>query len=171
MNDAKIAQIAEALKEFEPGFLPYPIFEQVARIVALPIIEFVPMRKLGNATQVLLIKRPAEDPLFPNMEHTPGTVIRATDLESGVHNNWPAFERILHDELLDTKSGKPQYAGSMFHASKRGAEQAQIYWIEILEEPKVGTFYDLDSLPEGLMESQLKFIKLAAQSFVSHQTN
>jgi hypothetical protein len=167
INDDEAQAIANSLRQFEPGFLPYPIFEQIARIVALPIIEFVPLRTRNGKSQVLLIRRPNNDPIFPNMQHTPGTVIRATDLESGNHNNWPAFERILHDELLDTKVGEPHYAGSMFHASKRGAEQAQIYWIEVLEEPKVGEFFDVVSLPDGLMESQLKFIKLAASSYES----
>ena len=168
IDDTTNQQIADGLKEFKPGFLPYPIFEQVARLVALPIIEFVPLRELGGRIQILLIRRPDNDPIFPAMEHTPGTVIRATDLESGNHNNWPAFDRILHDELLDTNVGQPHYAGSMFHASKRGAEQAQIYWIEVLGEPKVGRFYDNDDLPYGLMESQTKFIKLAVQSFTNH---
>lgn len=165
IDDPSIQAIADGLKAFEPGFLPYPIFEQIARLVTLPIIEFVPLRHGNSGIEVLLIRRSSDDPIFPNLEHTPGTVIRATDLEARDHKNWPAFQRILEDELLQTKVGSPHYVGSMFHSSKRGTEQAQIYWLEILEEPKVGTFYPLDELPANLMDSQLKFIKLAAENF------
>jgi hypothetical protein len=167
LSDEQIQQTAELLKAFEPGFLPYPVFEQIARLVALPIVEFVPLRKTGEKVEVLLIQRPADDPIFPSMQHTPGTVILATDANEGLQDSWAAFKRILKDELKDTQVSGPHYIGSMFHHSKRGAEQAQIYWVEVLGEPQVGTFYPVDDLPEGLIESQRKFIELAAKSFAT----
>ncbi|MDB5168829.1 MAG: hypothetical protein JWO41_185 [Candidatus Saccharibacteria bacterium] len=171
MDDQDIQNLADQLKQFEPGFLPYPIFEQVARIVALPIVEFVPLRRQGDSIQVLLIRRPANDPIFPGMEHTPGTVIRATDASDGQQDSWAAFDRILKDELQGTSTGDPHYVGSMFHHSKRGAEQAQIYWVEVSGESAVGTFYDIEQLPTELMESQRKFIALAAQDFAKRRSD
>jgi hypothetical protein len=172
MNDTEIAQTAELLKKLPPGYVPYPIFEQIARIAALPIVEFIPLRAMPDgAVQVLLIERPANDPLFAGLLHTPGTVVRATDAHTGEQDDWPAFKRIMHDELLDTEVGPPYYVGSIFHASKRGAEQAQLYWIEVLSEPRVGTFYDVAALPKDLMESQVAFIKQAADNFVQCKSN
>lgn len=171
MNEADIQKTAELLSSFEPGFLPYPIFEQIARLVALPIVEFVPLHlNEAGKCEVLLIARPDDDTLWPGLLHTPGTVVRATDLNKGQQDDWQAFKRIVHDELLDSEVGTPHYVGSIFHESKRGAEQAQLYWIEITGEPKVGNFYPVDDLPEGLMESQLSFIKLAAENFQKHQS-
>lgn len=172
MNNQDIQRTADLLKSFEPGFLPYPIFEQIARLVALPIVEFVPLRVTQDGKcEVLLIARPEDDPFWPGMLHTPGTVVRATDIHKGEQDDWQAFSRIIKDELQDTEVGQPHYVGSMFHSSKRGAEQAQLYWIEVTGQPKAGTFYSLDALPDGLMESQLSFVKLAAENFQNQRAN
>lgn len=164
MNHKDIKVLTDLLSKLEPGFLPYPIFEQVARLVALPIVEFIPLRFKDQAVEVLLIKRDADDQYWPNMLHTPGTVIRATDLSED-EDNYPAFKRIIHDELKDTKVGPPHYVGSILHTSKRGVEQAQLYWIELLEEPKVGSIFKASELPEQLIDSQTKFIKEAVRNF------
>lgn len=164
MSDENIEQTAALLKEFEPGFLPYPIFEQVARLVALPIVEFIPLRQHNGATEVLLIARPGDDALWPGMLHTPGTVVRATDINKS-SDMWEPLRRILHDELFDTECGPHHFVGSQLHASKRGAEQAQIYWIEVIGEPKIGDFFPISKLPTDLMDSQRAFITQSVQYF------
>ena len=171
MKDEDITKTAELLKQLKPGFLPYPIFEQVARLVALPIVEFVPLRKGENGIEVLLIARPDDDPLWPGLLHTPGTVIRATDLNEGRQENWPAFDRILNDELKGTTVGSPHYVGSILHQSKRGAEQAQLYWVEVVGMPIEGKFYEASNLPQGLIISQSIFIKACIDNFESYICN
>jgi hypothetical protein len=172
MNVADIDETARLLSKLEPGFLPYQIFEQVARIVALPIIEIIPLRLSEKGeVEVLLIERPADDSLWPHALHTPGTVIRATDLHREGEGNWHAFQRIIDDELRGTEVGPPQYVGSMFHASKRGAEQAQLYWVEVRGESKVGKFYPAGNLPEQLIESQKDFIEQAADNYQKLRTS
>jgi hypothetical protein len=167
MADQDDQTVADLLKTYQPGFLPYPVFEQIARLVALPIIEFIPLRMRDGEVEVLLIARPEDDPLWPGLLHTPGTVIRATDLHDG-QDNWPAFKRIVDDELQHTEIGNPHYVGSIFHQSKRGAEQAQLYWVEVRGEPHVGTFYPADKLPDDLIESQKTFINEAVRHFRQH---
>jgi hypothetical protein len=165
MSDEEINQAAALLAKFQPGFLPYPVFEQVARIVALPIIEFIPLRGNDDKVEVLLIERPSDDPLWPGALHTPGTVIRATDLHSDGQENWPAFDRILKEELKGTPVGPPHYVGSIFHESKRGAEQAQLYWVEVTGVPLAGKFYQVDNLPANFIESQHAFVRAAVDNF------
>jgi len=165
MNDEQIRQTAALLKQLEPGFLPYPIFEQIARLVTLPIIEFIPLRFHDGQVEVLLIERPADDPFWPGLLHTPGTVIRATDLHRPEADNDVAFQRILHDELKDTAIGQPHYVGSLFHQSKRGTEQAQLYWVEVTGEPQIGKFYRVAELPASLIDSQVTFINAAALNY------
>lgn len=164
MDVGKIKQTADLLKQLSPGFLPYPIFAEIARIVTLPIIEFIPLRKRGGVIEVLLLERPQNDPLWPGAKHTPGTVIRATDLgPSGA--KWAAFERILNEELKGTAVSEPYFVGSILHESKRGTEQAQLYWVEVLAKPKVGDFYPVSSLPPEFIESQRSFLLAALRSF------
>lgn len=164
MDTGKQKQLIKLLKELEPGFLPFGVFLEIARLAALSIIEFVPLRIKDGRIEVLLLARNSNDPIWPGELHTPGTVIRSTDAEEKM---FEAFDRILKDELGGTKASEPHYVGSMLHKSKRGTEQAQIYWIEVLEEPKVGTFYPVDDLPKNIMESQKKFIAQAVKSFQS----
>lgn len=158
-------QIATLLKGYEPGFLPYPVFEQIARLVALPIVEFIPFRQQAGQIEVLLIARPEDDALWPGLLHTPGTVVRATDIQSESGQIWTPFKRILHDELLDTEVGTPHFVGSQLHTSKRGVEQAQLYWVEVKSDPLVGKFYPVTLLPSTLIESQILFINLAVTSY------
>lgn len=169
MNDQEITQTVSLLKKLQPGFLPYPIFEQVARLVVLPIIEFIPLRKYKNNIEVLLIARPKDDPFWPGLLHTPGTVIRATDLPNNPQTNWPAFDRIIKEELSNTKISQPYYVGSVFHKSKRGIEQAQLYWINVLGDSNVGKFYSVDKLPKNLIESQYTFINEAVRHFKKYK--
>jgi hypothetical protein len=94
--------------------------------------------------------------------------LRATDLSLSRNDTYQsAFKRIYNDELHDTKVGSPHFVGSIFHASKRGTEQAQLYWVEVLEQPLAGTFYDVSQLPDMLIESQRKFIYEAANHFTN----
>ena len=166
MTEDEIQQTANLLKKFEPGFLPYPVFEQIMRIMAMPIVEFIPLRKVADHIEVLLLARPDDDPFWPGMLHTPGTVVRATDFNGDAKDAvWPAFSRILHDELQNTQLGTPLFVGSILHKSKRGVEQAQLYAVEVQGEPQVGTFYSVDNLPTSLIDSQLKFIAEAARLF------
>jgi hypothetical protein len=169
LSAKEVRAISALLTRLDPGYVPYPIFEQLARIMALPIVEFIPLR-LGpeNKVEVLLIERPPEDTLFRDMLHTPGTVIRATDVVSKGGKNWSAFERILQDELQGVEVSDLHYVGSIFHASKRGAEQAQLYWLEVVGTPKVGQFYPVDNLPPNLIESQRDFIYQSAKSFQTY---
>lgn len=96
------------------------------------------------------------------MLHTPGTVIRPTDTEGNIYL---AFERILKDELKGTETSDPHYVGSNLHKSKRGMEQAQIYWVEVIGEPRAGEFFNTDNLPPTIMDSQVAFIRQAVQNY------
>lgn len=169
LTSEEIDQLTGLLKKLEPGFQPFPIFEQIARLVVLPIIEFVPLRVNNSGGVEILLTEP-DDRLFSGILHTPGTVIRATDMDSEGLKNWGAFNRILHDELLDTLVGDPHYVGSIFHASKRGPEQAQVYWVKVVGNNKIGEFYPVDNLPANVMESQVSFIKMAADNFIRVET-
>ncbi|MGI9027314.1 MAG: NUDIX domain-containing protein, partial [Candidatus Saccharimonadales bacterium] len=151
-----IQDTADKLSQLEPGFLPLPIFLQITRLAVTSIVEVVPLRKNGDAVEVLLLKRPADDPHWPNQLHTPGTVLRPTDRE---HNYSDAFKRILNDELGITTPQEPTFVTTVFHRVNRGTELALVFYLEIPGETASGDFYDSDKLPSGVVETQLEFIK------------
>ena len=163
LSEDEIKTLTGLLSKLEPGFLPFDVFVEIARLVVLSIIEFVPLRlNEKGEIEILLLSRGPDDPIWPNELHVPGTVIRPTDTEDKIYL---AFERILKEELQDTKTSNLHYVGSNLHPSKRGMEQAQIFWVEVLDEPTTGHFYATEQLPDNLMESQRKFIQEAIASF------
>lgn len=165
-DSINVLDIVNMLKKVQPGFLPYPLFLEVARIVALPILEVVPMRMRRGRVEVLFLKRAADDDIWPNVMHTPGTVIRSTDVNDGAID--AAFCRIFDDELAGTIVSEPVFVCLDARVSLRGAEQAQVYWVEVLDEQKTGVFYPLDALPT-LVETQGKFIAAAAAAFTEYK--
>jgi hypothetical protein len=161
LNTDEEQTLVQLLSRLSPGLLPYDIFTQVARLVALSIVEVVPLRYFKGRIQVLMIPRDASDQFWSNQLHTPGTVVRPTDtseLES-------VFTRIFTDELQGTPVGQPHFIGNRFRKSARGTEQAQIYWVEVQGEPVVGEFYDYDNLPDGRVRVQQEFIDVCVASF------
>jgi hypothetical protein len=164
-NEQKINQITSLLEEMSPGFYPGPIFQQFSRLTVNPIVEVVPVRKRQNSgVEILLLERDADDPIFPGQLHTPGTVVRPDD-SSGSFDD--ALRRILDDELQGIKTTIPAFVRNIFHHSGRGMEASQIFWVELAEAPKGAHFYAADSLPERLMRSQLDFIPLAIEHYLS----
>ena len=162
----KIHELVNLLKDIKPGFLPRPLFVEVARIIALPILEVVPIRLRNGSAEVLFLKRAIDDAFWPSAMHTPGTVIRATDIIDGSIES--AFSRIINDELAGTQVTAPSFVCLDARTSLRGAEQAQVYWVEVLGEPKAGVFFPVGSLPT-LVETQAKFIDKAVYEFLEHK--
>lgn len=163
MTDDDIIKTAALLKLLKPGRLPYPIFEQIARLVALPILELIPYRRTNTGNlEILLLERPADDPFWPNLFHTPGTVIRATDLNKQANGVQLAFSRLVRDELLNTNLGPPKFVASLLHESKRGVEQAQVYCAELLDDPKTGHIFAINNLPKAIVAHQNNFINKVA---------
>lgn len=163
ITDEEIATAKNMLTKLEPGFLPFDIFMEVSRLVTLSIVEIVPLRKREGIIEVLLTKRDADDPFWPNMLHTPGVVVRPTDEEGSYVS---AFRRILDDELaLVGLNGTPQYVQSTLHKSRRCMEDAKIFYVEVTGQPMTGTFYDAMNLPETIIDSQIDFIQAAVHRF------
>lgn len=159
LSEEEIQKVAETLKKLDPGFLPFDIFQEVARLTPTPIMEIVPLRRSEGRTEVLLLRREQDDPVWPNALHTPGTAVRATDTEE------VALDRILVDELESTASTQPRFVDNVMHHSGRGMEAAQVYYVETQDVPEGGAFYDVNNLPPELVQTQLDFIPQAIQQY------
>lgn len=163
LSAEEIETLTELLSKLKPGFLPFSVFHAITRLVATPIIEVVPLRRtVDNQVEILLLKRDEKDPVWPNKLHVPGTVVRASDSTGDFSE---AFERILSNELNGLTFGPPTFVKGIIHNSGRGMEVSQVYWVEVLNQPEVGQFYNTQELPAKLVESQMDFIPAAIEHF------
>jgi hypothetical protein len=164
LNDEEIQKTKELLSRLTPGQLPPEIFLEFARLIVTPVLEVVPLRSnQSGQIEVLLIMRDDSDPIWGGKLHTPGTIIRASD--QAASDQGDAFNRILEGELESVATGYPVYVTSILHKVKRGTEQALVYWVELIGEPTVGQFFDVNQLPDSLVDTQVEFIKEAVVSF------
>lgn len=160
----QIHAIVDGLSTLEPGVLPPEIFQAVTRLVATPIVEVVPLRRgKQGKPEVLLLRREADDPVWPNQLHVPGTVVRSSDTAG---NFGDAMGRISN-ELGGVTLKSPTFVQNIIHHSGRGMEVSQIYWVEISgDEPLRGEFFMADDVPEGIVRSQLDFIPVAVAHYM-----
>jgi hypothetical protein len=170
ITSEEVRDVVHGLSKIEPGVLPFDIFHAVTRVVATPIVELVPLRRNHDGKpEILLLRREADDPVWPNQLHVPGTVVRASDEEGSFKD---AFGRISK-ELGGIALEAPTLVKNIIHHSGRGMEVSQIYWTDVsgLEQAQ-GEFFPADNLPEEIVQSQLDFIPEAVAHFTAstHQT-
>lgn len=177
--DTELSQAVDYLKSLPAGRLPKEIFLQFARLMVVPVIELVPVR-LGNdgTAEVLLVQRPADDPVWPSMWHVPGTVIRTTDkMDAGNDYDQP-LERLLgpEGELAGIKTvGKPVEIETERRRVARGDELAVIHYIEVQGEATAGRFFALDEYPAnvpqpGIVPHHDAFVRRAAARFLADKS-
>lgn len=162
MTEQETNSLVELLEKIEPGFLPLTVFKEISRVYVSAIVEIVPLRSMNGKTQVLLVRRDKDDSFWPNMVHTPGTVLRPSDKTGSLED---AFERILKGELGYSGESKPVFVKVRFSNSTRGSEFAAVHYMEITENIKNGEWYDVDKLPDDLISIQQDLIKMATESF------
>lgn len=163
INNEEITRVAHELSKLEPGFLPLPIFLEVSRLTVTPILELVPLAIIDNKVNILMYKRSSNDPVWPDMLHTPGTVIRASDKKGSFED---PINRIVHEEMIGIKLlSKPIFYKHYFHMTKRGMQLALAYWVEVDGNFNSDMFYDAHELPKNTVDTQLKFINDALKAF------
>ena len=58
-------QLAEQLSKVPAGYLPAPLFNQIARLGVSSFLELVALRMNGDAVEVVLTKRDEDDEFSP----------------------------------------------------------------------------------------------------------
>lgn len=170
VSDEELSQVVKTLAKFEPGYLPFPLFMAIARLVVFAIIEVVPVRRTSDGTiEVLLTQREPDDELWPSMWHNPGVVVLASDTPGSFKD---PFDRILHKELGVTDATlTPVFVDISFHPTKRGTDAAMVHYVELPDDfvPQEGAFFAIDNLPENTIDTNEPLIKRAAAVFATRQ--
>ena len=153
-------ELCKLLAKLEPGMLPSDVFVSIARLTVQPAIEFIPLRKNGKKIEVLLLPRSDDDPIWPGMLHTPGTILRPNDTEF----KYP-FKRLLDEEIGITGKYKLMFNTSGLFKSERGSGVSFEYILILEDDPKNGEYYDVLQLPDNLVSGQAEFIERSVARF------
>jgi len=167
ISDQEIDTCIQLLEKLEPGLLPISLFNQVARLVRLPIVLVIPLRKTADQLEIGLLKRDPTDMWWPGMWHLAGTVFRSTDTTQ------TCIERLLTDELKIQKSADPQFRAHLEHTSDRGAELLLIYSIEQCEvqpDSKM-KWFSIHDLPTTLVSTELRPILELKKQLLSSENS
>jgi hypothetical protein len=145
-------------------------FYAIAQHTVSVAIEAVVLRRRKGRLEVLLFKRPDDDPFYGGMWHSPGTILRGKDAEGGLPGKpvgyEKAFDRLARGELKVNFAGHKKFAGSLFFLSPRGPENCLVFVCRIAGEPVKGTFYPVDDLPENtVLAHRLSIIPAAVKAF------
>lgn len=132
MSQARVAEMAALyLKNIEPGTYPLTLFEQLARLVVTSTVEIVPLRVKHDTIEVLLARRPSDDPWWPGQWHLPGTVLLPNEAIEHTRDYDTSIDRLLASEF--NQSIKRDGAANMFDVQRRvtprGTEQTVLCWV------------------------------------------
>lgn len=151
-----------------PPFLPLDVFHELSKRVMLTAVETVCLRTGENGIEVFLTRRSPDDEYYPNLWHSPGTMLRADDAPRQMNvaaGYESAFRRLeekeLHLKFVDT----PRLVGSRLYSSPRGSENSMVFLAEIEGEPENGKFFPVDELPADLVESHRGIIAIAVRHY------
>jgi hypothetical protein len=161
MNQKVPTEVLEYLNSLEPGFFPFELFQIITHLTVAPILELIPLRKTAEDIEVLMLKRPSDDPHWPGMLHTPGTYIRSTDTEVTLDS---AFQRLIVGELALEIVVEPYFVQTIFHKVNRGTELGLVFGIDLtnVEVSLNGEWFSVDDLPANSVQTQHETIKRAA---------
>lgn len=151
------------LASLEPGKLPLDVFNQFARLMVTPVVEVVPFYKgIDKPLRVYLLKRSADDPLWPNMYHVPGSTVLSNDTPGSFAD---ALQRALSNRLVALEPFNLTHIETRLCRVSRGLEVAIVYSTELKLPPEENSLYSFEALPENIIEGHEDFIKIAFKKF------
>ncbi len=162
LSDATLAE----LKGIGIGLLPEELFLELARLTVLAGVEVVCLRRGDAGIEVLLTQRAQTDPFWAGQWHSPGSIVRPTDV-AGSYDS--AFARILSGELGLVEWLEPVFVGTYFWHAKRGSAVSLVHWLDVTETTMpVGAFFPVTALPENTIVDMDKVIVMAANAYAAH---
>lgn len=167
-------RLADLLKKLSKGPISTPVYTEIARIIPQSIVEVVIFRENNNTIETLLIPRPKDDIVWPNMLHTPGSAIRRSDFYRPDQNPLNGvFERIKNKEISSEFAFSPKYVSRLYRNADRGPEVADIYFTELSKDSDTDSYIwcPIDQLSNNprFIQHQLEHVLLAAQQYQQYK--
>lgn len=161
INSAEQEQLISLLNKLEPGVLPINIFYAIVRLIVTPTYLVVPLFKDNGILKVQLLERAADDPHWAGQVALPGKILISTDQNL---NN--VYSRLIKSEIPSAKVKEgPIFCGHVFEQIPRGREISLINYILLFEPPSEGNLYDVENLPDNIIETEIKRVKMAVEHY------
>jgi hypothetical protein len=167
LDDHDTQELLRLLRRVEVGKVSTPIFHELARLMVLPAVEVIPLFDNGDGeTQVLLTRRVADDPIWPNQWHTPGRILRPTDVDgSGTYRT--AIQRLVQTELRGVEVGAAVFVETEFRTVARSAESAALHWVELQNDHvPIGQLFRVSDLPDDIIDHHRPMIEKVHSHFL-----
>ena len=130
----------------EDGRFPKELFYASARLFGESCLELCIFRTINGVDSVFLFPRPSTDPYWPGMLHVPGVRKLSTDTDESV------LLRVVGETLFDINLEDVHYCSSQIVRTLRGTEFSDVRWTWVDETGMDNFFYDVDNLPENIIE-------------------
>ncbi|MBI1908070.1 NUDIX domain-containing protein [Candidatus Uhrbacteria bacterium] len=128
------------------GRLPEWYFFRLPKIAVQTACEVLVMR----GDELLLTKRPADDPYWPSQWHFPGTLIRLADDEASI------MRRLARELGVDALPSRPVLHATELWTNERGRHLHVFYRMDVPTDATFpeGTFFPLAALPGDMIAYQ-----------------
>lgn len=166
----KIAEAARIIEEtFDPetGKHPIEIFHAICRTTVRPVVELVIFSP--NKDKILLTERAKDDPFFSSMWHLPGVIVVTSDVQGRYPDAYDnaalrAIEELEGTRITSLQPLSPKWMYQEAKISRRGGGASKFYGgLLIDEEPAIGKMFDINDLPEPLVEEHSPELIASAQ--------
>jgi hypothetical protein len=149
--------------------LPKEVFSEVLKTIPTVALEVVPIYEDENGElKVFLTKRSSDDKFWPNMWHSPGTMVINIDA-NGTGNFGHAWDRLKKNEFMDEGLGDPVAVSQKLLKTKRGNEVSLIHYINVPNDLKGGEYFSIDNLPDNLVNHHLIIIGEALDAYKKNE--
>ncbi len=135
--------------------LPEWYFFALERIALIPAYEILVTKSTDRGEEIFLVKRPANDPIWPNLWHFPGTILRFHDTADEI------FARLAEELGVKELPSRPQLMEIIIQPNERG-RHPHIFWrLEVganIEFP-TGQFFPINQLPTDTIAYEARNIE------------
>lgn len=161
LSEQESKQLVELLNKLEPGFLPFEIFYSIIRLLVTPTFLIVPLFEDNGVLKVQLLDRESNDPHWAGQVALPGKILLSTD-----ENLEAVTQRLIQSEIPSAKfKTAPTFCGHVFEKIPRGKEISLINYVLLSEPPAEGKLYDVENLPDNIIETEIKRVIMAVEHY------
>ena len=156
IDNSSESQLLALINQCEPGQLPLSLFNSLAKLVVISVIEVVVYSDVGSVDNVLLLKRSDDDEFWPNQYSVPGKIMSPGD----IRYSFPQIVvSICENYGCEIGHNIPEVVSFQLVETKRGVEFVLLYKIKAINTKSAkGEYYATNDLPLSILTEHRGFI-------------